>query len=88
MFNLKELRTALSECHVTESSLVYKTLQEAGEEYFLLRAEEAVKAAKAGIDIDGNLKLAIQLLNIKRVLRGKAIDEAIVSGMGPIHDGT
>lgn len=69
MFNLKDLKVALAECHVTESSLVYKTLREINNpSYFLLRAKEAMAEIEMGVNEESNLVLAIQLLNMRRVL--------------------
>lgn len=72
MLTLKKLRESLAECHVTESTLVFKTLKEVTDpNYFILRATEAINEAKAtpfSAAKVNQLTLAIQLLNMQRVL--------------------
>ncbi len=69
MFNLKELKESLAECHVRESSITYRCLREiVDKKYFLLRAKECVESILLGESVESNLVMSIQLLNMYRVM--------------------
>ena len=69
MFNLKQLKESLAACHITESSLTYRLLKDVSDpNYFVNRARECLGEIQEGINVEKNLTLAIQLLNIRRVL--------------------
>ncbi len=82
MFNLRDAKVSLAECHITEATVIYKTLREVNDpKYFSHRANEALKEIDLGIKVEDNLKLAIQLLNIRRVLEKQAAEAEIQSAL-------
>jgi hypothetical protein len=65
---LSELKTSLSQCHLTSNDPKLKLLLDVKDpEYFLNRIMECIHECKDGNDILENTKLGIQLFNLYRV---------------------
>lgn len=65
--SLKALKSHLSKCHLTSDDTLLKLIEDAGPNYWLNRAIEAVREVMLGkpsVDNIKNLTLAIQLLNM------------------------
>jgi hypothetical protein len=66
---LSDLKKSLAECHLTsDDGKLPFLLEVTHSSYFLNRVRECLKELDTGVNVQGNTKLAIQLLNIYRVI--------------------